>query len=167
MALAAPTLPYNLPERSVPQDANLTFTTGQTITSTGYFSTGGATQLDLLSGARKDGYWCIDVSALDLSSGDETYRLFLLGSNDQAWGNGNVEILATRDFGAASSGRLIATIVPASYAVPITGRTATRFAIPFTNFIGAYSFRYLQMYGVLGGTTPSITLSSWITFDDC
>lgn len=160
MPLSNTTLPFNLPERALPYDANLVFASAQTLTSTGYVNNVVA-QLDVGIG-RFDGYWVLDISAMDLSSNDETYKLHLMGSNDQAWGNGNVELLAFRDFAAATAGRQVATILPASYAVPITGRTATKFVIPITNFMGAYVFRYLQCYLVAGGTTPSITLSSWL-----
>lgn len=43
--------------------------------------------------------------------------------------------------------------------------SATKFTIPFTNLMGAYVFRYLQFYAQIAGTTPSITLSAWISPD--
>jgi hypothetical protein len=163
MPLTNLSLPAILPERAVPFDAAMAFANPQTLTASGYVNALN-TQLDLMPG-RFDGYLNLDVSAMDLSSGDETYKLFLLGSNDPAWGNGNVEMLAVRDFAAASAGRLLGTICPPSYAVPTTGRSATKFMIPFTNLIGAYQLRYLQLYAQLAGTTPSLTLSAWISPD--
>lgn len=163
MALTNLSLPATIPERAVPFDAAMAFANPQTLAASGYVNALN-TQLDLMPG-RYDGYLNLDISAMDLSSGDETYKLLLLGSNDQAWGNGNVEMLAARDFAAATAGRLLGTICPASYSVPMTGRSATKFVIPFTNFMGAYIFRYLQLYALIGGTTPSITLSAWISPD--
>lgn len=161
MPLTNGTLPFNLPERLVPFDQSTAFASNQTLTATGYVNNI-QTQIDLAPG-RESGYLVIDVSAMDLSSNDETYRFFLLGSNDLAFGNGNVEILAVRDFAAVTAGRLVPTIVPASYAVPISGRAATRFTIPFTSLSGAFVFRYFQLYCVVAGTTPSITVSAWLS----
>jgi len=156
-------LPSILPERAVPFDAAMAFANPQTLTASGYVNALNA-QLDLMPG-RFDGYLNLDISAMKLSSGDEAYKLFLLGSNDPAWGNGNVEMLAARDFAAATAGRLLGTICPASYTVPMTGRSATKFMIPITNLMGAYVFRYLQLYTQIAGTTPSITLSAWVSPD--
>jgi hypothetical protein len=150
-------------DRILAFDQAMAFASGQTITASGYVNNIQA-QVDM-QGGRHDGYWILDVSALKLSAGDETYRLHLLGSNDSAFGNGNVEILATRDFAAASSGRLVPTVAPASYSLPPSGSLAGRFSIPHSNFSGLYCFRYLQCYAVLGGTSPSITLTSWLSAD--
>lgn len=161
MPLTNTALPYALPERIVPFDQSTAFASNQTLTATGYVNNI-QTQVDADRG-RFDGYLCLDISAMDLSSNDETYRFFLLASNDQAFGNGNVEVLAIRDFGAATAGRLLPTICPASYAVPASGRAATRWSIPFSNLSGTFLFRYFQLYCVIGGTTPSITLSAWLS----
>lgn len=163
MALTQSTLPSNVPEWDVPFDAATAFANGQTLTATGYIN-GIQTQVDIGVG-RWIGKLNIDISALDLSSNDETYRIFLLGSNDAAFGNGNVEILAAQDWAAATAGRLIATIAPASVAVPTTGKSASRYTIPVTNQRGIFVFRYLQLYLVAGGTTPSITLAAWLAGD--
>ncbi|TBY41592.1 hypothetical protein [Rhizobium leguminosarum] len=163
MPLSQSALPSIVPDWDVPFDTLTAFANGQTITATGYVNAIQA-QVDIGVG-RWIGKLNIDISALDLSSGDETYRLFLLGSNDAAFANGNVEILNVQDFAAASAGRLVPTIVPASDAVPVARKSASRFTIPVTNQRGIYVFRYLQLYAVLGGTTPSITLAAWLAGD--
>ncbi|MBX5001885.1 hypothetical protein HJB72_28595 [Rhizobium lentis] len=163
MPLSQSALPSVVPDWDVPFDALTAFANGQTITATGYVNAIQA-QVDIGVG-RWIGKLNLDLSALDLSSGDETYRLFLLGSNDSAFANGNVEILNVQDFAAASAGRLIPTIVPASDAVPVTRKSASRFTIPVTNQRGIYVFRYLQLYAVLGGTTPSMTIAAWLAGD--
>jgi hypothetical protein len=72
----------------------------QTITATGYLNNLNSGQLDLggaspSSGAgRTDFILTMDITACDFSSGDESYKLCLFGSNDVAFGNGNVELLA-------------------------------------------------------------------------
>lgn len=163
MPLSQSTLPSVVPDWDVPFDAMTAFANGQTLTATGYVNAIQA-QVDIGVG-RWIGKMALDISAMDLSSSDETYKLFLLGSNDAAFGNGNVEILASQDFAAATAGRLVPTIAPASVAVPTTGKSASRFIVPVTNQRGIYVFRYLQLYAVLGGTTPSITLAAWLAGD--
>ncbi len=163
MALSNNTLPVILPERLVPFDVAAAFANPQTLTATGYVNAIQA-QVDVGLG-RFDGYWSLDVSNLKLSATDETYRFHLLGSNDASWTSGNIEVLASRDFAGLAANRSVPTICPASYAVPITGRNATKFVIPFTNLIGAYLFRYVQCYAIIGGTSPTVTLSSWVSPD--
>lgn len=163
MALTAGTLPSILPERVLPFDAATAFANGQTITSSGYVNAI-QTQIDIGPG-RVDGYLVCDISVLKMSATDETYLLALLGSNDAAFGNGNVDTLAMHDFAAVTAGRVIPTISAATPAVPITNRSSTRYVLPFSNFMGAFVFRYLQLRAVLGGTSPSITIAAWLTYD--
>lgn len=163
MPLAQSVLPSNVPDWDVPFDVATAFANGQTLAATGYVNAIQA-QVDIGVG-RWIGKLNIDISAMDLSSVDETYRLFLLGSNDIAFGNGNVEVLASQDWAALTAGRLVPTIAPASVAVPTTGKSSSRFTLPVTNQRGIFVFRYLQLYAVLGGTTPSITLAAWLAGD--
>lgn len=160
MPLTQSTLPSVVPDWDVPFDVATAFANPQTLTATGYVNAIQA-QVDIGVG-RWIGKLVLDISALDLSSADETYRLHLLGSNDAAFGNGNVEVLATQDFAAATAGRLVPTIAPASDAVPSPRKSASRFIVPVTNQRGIYVFRYLQLYLVAAGTTPSITLAAWL-----
>jgi hypothetical protein len=115
-----------------------------------------------LSGVgRKEGIWVINGTAIDFSSGDETYRLHLLGSNDVAFGNGNVDLLAFQDFAAASAGRIIATLLGASLAAPSVCY------VPFVNLKQKLLYRYARCRLVAGGATPSITLSTWLSVGLC
>lgn len=163
MPLTQSTLPSIVPDWDVPFDAATAFANGQTLTATGYINAVQA-QVDIGVG-RWIGKLNIDISALDLSSADETYRIHLLGSNDILFANGNVEILATQDWAAATAGRLVPTIAPPSNSVPSTGKSSSRFTLPVTNQRGIFVFRYLQLYLVAGGTTPSITLAAWLAGD--
>lgn len=163
MALTQSPLPSVVPDWDVPFDVATAFANGQTITATGYVNAI-QTQVDIGVG-RWIGKLNVDLSALKVSAADETYRLFLLGSNDAAFGNGNVEVLAAQDWAAVSAGRLVPTIAPASVAVPTTGKSASRFTVPVTNQRGIFVFRYLQLYAVLGGTSPSMTLAAWLAGD--
>lgn len=163
MALTNNTLPSVLPTRAVPLDINLLFSQAITFTATGYLNNGSSTVQINIGRGRIEGYWVIDLSALDVSSGNETYVLYLLASNDIAFGNGNVEVLASHDWAAATAGRVVPTILGASPTVPIAGTNATRHVIPYSNMMGGFVLQYLQAYLVAGGTTPSMTVTSWIT----
>lgn len=157
MALTANTLPSIPPEFTVPFDAMLDLSGGaQTLTATGYM--GSPNQVDIGQG-RLTGLMAIDISAIDVSSADETYTFYLLGSNDVSWGNGNVEQLATHNVGAV---RPIATILGASPAIPPTGVTGSMIFLPFTNLMQGIVYRYIRGYVVIAGTTPTITFRSWV-----
>lgn len=131
----------SLPPSSLPQlDVSTVFSTGQTLTSSGYVNQL-QQQVDL-GGGLWEGCLILDISALDLSTDDQTYQLLFQGSNDPAFADGNVllEINLSQDS---------LTVAPVSVPTIIS-------------FRGATSFRYLQLYAQLGGTTPSITLSAWL-----
>lgn len=166
MALSANTLPSIVPSRAVPVDVALQFCEDQTIASTGYLTNVLGSGNMSFGPGRKEGYWVLDISALEVASGDEVYQFFLLGSNDSSWTNGAVEILASRDFAAATGDRLVPTICPASDTVPPTGLTSDRFVIPFSNQMGRFVFQYLRARVIIAGTIATgVTVSSWITPD--
>jgi hypothetical protein len=166
MALTANLLPAQITPYPAPIDATTMMSEGQVLTATGYANNRNSGQLDIggtlgvaqpVSGAgRTEMIWSIDIPSCDYSSGDETYRLFLFGSNDAAFGNGNVENLAAHDLAAASAGRVVPTILGASPA-------GKRIQILVSNLMHGIQYRYLRTYAVVGGTTPSITLTSWIS----
>jgi hypothetical protein len=173
MALTANTIPSQIGLYNSPVDAAMEFTTGETLTATGYMgSTVATVTLDLggsnpaAAAGRHEGIWNILISAIDMASTDETYRFFLMGSNDAAWGNGNVELLAFHDLAAVTAGRIVATILGASPAIPPTNLTGTQLQILFSNQRQRILYRYLRGYVVIGGTTPSITYRSWISKAD-
>jgi hypothetical protein len=169
MALTANAIPSQVVLFPTPFDAMTAFTDTQTLTATGYLNNLNSGQIDLGSAkpvsaaGRTDGIWNINITNIDVSSGDETYRPHLFGSNDVAFGNGNVELLAMHDLAAASSGRVIATILGASPAIPPANLAGTLIQLPFTNLMQRIYYRYLRAYIVIGGTTPTITLTSWIS----
>jgi hypothetical protein len=144
------------------------FADGQTLTATGDLNNvnsqldiGGVVNLPsgIGSGAgRTSGMLVLNVTAMDLSSGDESYKFALLGSNDVLFQNGNVDLLAFHDFAAASAGRVIATLLGPSLPAP------TRVYAPFVNLRQNLVYRYLRCRVVIGGTTPSITVTSWLSF---
>lgn len=168
MALTALTLPQ-VGSYRCPWDAMTAFTDTQTLTATGYLNNLNSGLIDLGGSnpvsavGRVDAVWNVDITAIDVSSGDETYWLALLGSNDSAFGNGNVELLAFHDLAAASSGRVIATLLGVTPAIPSIGVAGSFLKIPFCNLMQGIAYRWLKCRAVIGGTTPTITMTSWIS----
>jgi hypothetical protein len=162
MALVANSIPSVPGGSAHPFDAALAFCSAATLTSSGYL--GSPTNVFLGNG-RQSGIMVGDLSALDVASGDESYRFFLLGSNDSAFGNGNVEILGVADVAAASAGRLLPTIAGVSPTIPAVGRAGSFIEIPFTNQRLGIIYAWARGYVLIGGTTPTVTLTSWLTLD--
>lgn len=183
MAITRTLLPANAPTHALPYDALNAFALAQTIAATGYL-TNVNTQLTYGPG-RMEGYWVLDISSIELTTGDQ-YQFALLGSNDIAFGNGNVDLLAFRDFATVTAQRIIPTILGASpFAIaslvgaapqwtanPPTNQTfsttvpsgaaSITHAIPFSNEMGEVTYEYLQCYVTIAGTTPTVTVSSWL-----
>jgi hypothetical protein len=169
MALTANAIPSQVTTFPCPFDAQLAFASAQTLTATGYINNLNSGQIDLCgaspsSGAgRTDGILSMDITACDFTSGDESYKLYLMGSNDAAWGNGNVEELASHSLGAVTAGRAVATIMGASPTIPPTNLSGTIIQLPFTNLMQRIYYRYVRLYAVISGTTPSITMTAWLS----
>ena len=172
MPLTAASLPSQAPTYATPFDRAVAFCDAQTLVATGDLSNFNS-QIDLGgvaglpgggigsgSGGRHQGMWILNITSMDLSSGDEFYRFHLLGSNDAAFGNGNVDLLGFHDFAAASAGRIITPLMGASLPAP------TRVHVPWTSLRQGITYRYLKARAVLGGTTPSVTITSWLSFTD-
>lgn len=120
-------------------DKRLEFADGHAITASG----AGQNEVDLGSdrdvGVGRMLYWVLQLDvASDGTTGDETYSV----------------ALQTDDNSSFSSATDIATLT-----VPRGSAAGTRFVVgfPWSNE------RYLRVYSTLGGTTPSMTYSSWIT----
>lgn len=80
----------------------------------------------------------IDTSAIDATTGDETYRAILQGCNAIGFGSGVVEL--------------------GSVAVAASGRSE----IHFVNQVGDTIYQYVRLYSDVGGTTPSINSTAFI-----
>lgn len=102
-----------------------------------------------------DGYLVVDVTALDVTTGDEAYSLMLEGSPDAAFGtSGNIRVMAELRVGGA-------TFTTPNGAADGVGR----FAIPFRNERNGTLYRYVRLYTLIAGTTPSITFSAFLAKD--
>jgi hypothetical protein len=121
-------------------------------------ATGSPSLGSVSSAGRYVSSWILNITSMDLSSVDETYRFFLLGSNDFNFANGNVELLGFHDFAAVTAGRLLTPLCGASpQNAPFTQ------IIPIVNLWQKILYRYLKCQVVITGTTPSVSVSSWIT----
>ncbi len=148
-------------DRTYSFDINLQFSDGAAaITASGYTQSGGAQAILDLGGnqstspvqqSRIDAVAVCDVTALDIASGNETYKIIVVGSNDPSLLTGNV-ILGEVMIGKGAS------LDVANCADSVTGRYEVMFS---TNAAGSL-YEYVSVYVACGGTTPSITLSGFI-----
>jgi len=140
-------------------DANLVLADGAAAqTATGYSQVGGANAIIDLGGnqstspkqqARMDAVLIVDVSAIDISSSNETYKLILVGSNDAGLATGNV-VLGEIMLGKGASLDIL------NGADSVVGQ----YEIPFSTNQAGNLYEFLGLYAVLGGTTPSITYTA-------
>lgn len=173
MTLAAfkPALPSQLPRVNNPFDAQtaLTDITGNTLTASGYSQFASAQAIVDLGYGVAEYQWALSISALDVSSTDEVYKLALIGSNDVAFGNGNCDLLAYHEYAAQASARVVANklapVAATGVVIPDPGSAGSYDTIPFYNYKNGMNYRYVSLYLVLSGTTPSITFISWISPD--
>ena len=86
-----------------------------------------------------DGFLVIDVTAVEIASGDERYTISLEGSNVSAMSSGSV-CLAKKVFGNL--------VVPMDAALSAPGR----YVIPFRNEEGGNTFRYVRLSTLVAGT---------------
>lgn len=96
-----------------------------------------------------DGFMVIDVTAVEVASGDEIYDIYLEGSNVAAMTSGSVALSQIR-MGNASD--------------PADADTGTgRFAVPVRNEQNGTVYRYVRVRAVVAGTIATgINLSSFL-----
>jgi len=116
-------------------------------------SAAGSTILDIGSGY-VDAYLVLDVSALEIATGDEIYNICLEGSNVAAMTSGSV-CLARIQLGNAGA--------PADAATAVG-----RFVVPFTNEQNDTVYRYVRVYTeVIGTIATGINYTAFIGKDCC
>lgn len=101
---------------------------------------GAAKILDLGSDASFSGVLVVDVSAIEIASNDEVYRIIVQGSNSASFASGN-ENLAELTLGATE-------VRPGGAIDSVVGR----YELPFVNAQGVLAYRYLRVYTDVGGT---------------
>ena len=86
-----------------------------------------------------DGFIVIDVTAVEVESGNEIYTISLEGSNVAAMSSGSV-CLAKKVFGNL--------VVPMDAALSAPGR----YVVPFRNEEGGATYRYVRLSTLVAGT---------------
>jgi hypothetical protein len=131
------------------------------ITASGYTQVGGATATLDLGGnqgttpvelARIDAVAVCDVTALNIVTGDEYYKIRVVVSNDSSFGAGNVVSAGGVDLAAANTN----DIVNAQAAV--TGR----YEVFFSNNVAGSIYEFARVYVLVGGTNPSINIDGFV-----
>ncbi len=169
MALTALAIPSQVTTYPCPYDATTAFCSAQVVVATGYLNNLNAGQLDLGGGSpvsaagRTDAIWNLLITAANFGTADESYTFRLLGSNDVAFGNGNVELLAMHDIAATAALRNLTAVLGATPTIPPTNLAGTLFQMPFSNLMQRIYYRYLRAHMVAVGTGPSVTCTSWIS----
>ena len=93
----------------------------------------------------------IDVTAIDVSSGDELYNIVIEGCNTSGFGSGEIAPLAILCLGHSSK------IIGAGATSSVTGR----YVVPFFNSAHGTVFRYVRAYHEISGTSPSINYTAF------
>lgn len=109
--------------------------------------------------ARIDAMCVVDVTAIDIASGNETYKIFVVGSNDPAFGVGKVVCLG----GGMELGKGTSLDIPNGAdagSPPAVG--GSRYEMPFCNEQNNVKYQYIKLYVAMGGTTPSMTYKAFV-----
>lgn len=102
---------------------------------------GGAAAVLDVGAARIDAVVVIDVTAVEIGTGDEEFLLVLQGSNSSSFASG-IQNLAAIDVGANSTGR------PGGAIDSLVGR----YELMFTNEQADVTYRYIRLYTKVSGT---------------
>lgn len=123
----------------------------QNAAADGIMDLGGRQSTTPAQQARIDAMLVIDVTAIDIASGDERYRFKLLGCNSSAFASGVTE-LCSIELGKGSAG------VPTTQGDSVVGR----YEVGFTNEQANTKFEFIKLFMDVGGTTPSITAKAFV-----
>lgn len=107
------------------------------VTADGAATVGGSPRVCDVGDAHFDGVAVVDSSAIDLVTGDETYRVVIQGST-------TINFASVKEL--------------ASRSVTANGRTE----IPFNNEDAGLYYRYIRAFIDVGGTTPSVNSTIFV-----
>lgn len=149
-------------DRTYSFDANLQFSDGLAAqTASGFLQSGGANGILDFGGnqssspkqqARIDAVAVLDVTAIDISSGNETYKIIVIGSNDPNFASGTGQMLGEIELGKGAS------LDGFDMLDSVTGR----YELLFCTQQGGTIYENVGFYLVAGGTTPSITVVGFV-----
>ena len=119
------------------------------VTASGVGQVGGSNRIIDIGASRMDLRVIVDVSVIDTSSTDESYRLRVQFSNSPTFANTIVAPVSV-ELGVAS----------------VTGNSAatgngTRLELACANEYNGVTYRYMRVSHVLAGTTPSINYTAY------
>lgn len=98
----------------------------------------------------------IPYSGMDTTTGDEAYTFMLQGSPDAAFGTAsNITVLAMQRIGGATGAAPVGTADAAAGTI----------TVPFRNERNGTVFRYVRLYTLLAGNSPSIVFQAFLTKD--
>jgi hypothetical protein len=144
--------------RWAPMDAQTRFCEDKAITASGAIQAASADVIVAVGPGRKEGTWVVNVTAIDIASGDENYIFSLQATNDANFTTAaNVVELARLRTGKGS------TFLP-NTAVRDVG--VGRYEVPFTNEQAGETFKNTRVYVTVAGTTPTVTVDSWLSIED-
>lgn len=111
---------------------------------------GGANKIVDLGAGRVDGRVIVDVTAIDVVTGDESHKIKTQFSNSSTFASG-VMGGPLLELGGATAlvGESVASVVG-------------RYELPFCNEVNGTVYRYMRLYTDVGGTTPSINYTALI-----
>lgn len=136
--------------RNYPVDDDLLLKASAAVTS----SAAGSLILDVGDGLIDPATVVVDVSAMDIVSNDEQYDIVLQGSPDAAFGTaGNIVELGSITLGCKEAKRTDGD----------ADDTTGRFIFHVRNERNGTVYRYLRIYTVVAGTTPTITYKAWLS----
>lgn len=110
------------------------------------------TQFDQGAATATDMVLVVNIEAIDKTTGDETYKLRVVGSNVADRSDG--EVLAVVEFGDASALGSPETVDSAA---------GDRIIQPFRTEKGRTRFRYVDLHLDVAGNTPSVTFGAYLS----
>ena len=149
-------------DRTYSFDANLLLSdNAAAYTASGFAQVGGQNAILDLGGnqgtspvelARVDCVAVIDATAFDITSGNETYKMIALVSNDPNFGSGNVAMAGEIEIGKGTS----------LDGIDMADSVIGRYELMFSNQLAGQIYEYVALYLSIGGTTPSLNISAFL-----
>lgn len=128
-------------QRTFPYDNDLLLKDAGLVAASAAANVGGSPKILDIGAARMEGTVVIDVSAIEIASGDEVYDIIVQGSNSASFAS-TVENLCQKQVGAASTG------LDGGAQNSVVGR----YELPFTNEQANITYRYLRLFTKVAGS---------------
>lgn len=131
-------------------DANLELKDAGLVAASAAAQVSSADKVVDLGAGRVHAVAVLDVSAVEVDSGNELYTIHIQGSNSASFASGIVD-LASMEMGDAAA------------LLGDTDSAAARYELPFINDQGGTIYRYVRAYTVVAGTIATgINYTAWI-----